>query len=173
MCGKDVVYWTMEFPTKHYDNIVRFTSHVDNTLQQTEAAARNAQYEWQNGQDNIVLAGALAANRTGTIAAYRQAIKDMGKDMSDEEFETAFGIKLEDTKYSSAAEFANEMSKEVGKYSDMIDKVRKKAKTLPDPMMYEQGSKEQLTAIILNNAQEEAIKIIALNFDPIIRTVLL
>lgn len=148
---------------KHYDNIVRFTSHVDNTLQQTEAAARNAQYEWQNGQDNIVLAGALAANRTGTIAAYRQAIKDMGKDMSDEEFETAFGIKLEDTKYSSAAEFANEMSKEVGKYSDMIDKVRKKAKTLPDPMMYEQGSKEQLTAIILNNAQEEAIKIIALN----------
>jgi hypothetical protein len=145
------------------DNIVTFTSHVQNTLDQTEAAARGAQYEWQNAQDNLVLAGALAANRTGTISAYRQAIRQMGEDMSDQEFETAFGIKLEDTKYKSAAEFTSDMASDVGRYSDTIDAVRKKAKSLPDPMMYEEGSKDQITAIILHNAQEEAIKIMALN----------
>lgn len=148
---------------KYEDNIVTFTSHVDNTLQQTEAAARGAQYEWQNAQDNIMLAGALAANRTGTISAYRQAIRQIGEDMSDEEFETNFGIKLSDTKYSSAAEFAKDLDRDVAKYSDTIDAVRKRAKKIPDPMMYEANSQEQMMASLMHYAQEEAIKIIALN----------
>lgn len=148
---------------KYADNIITFTSHVDNTLNQTEAAAKGAQYEWQNHKDNIVLAGALAANRTGTISAYKQAIRQAGLEMSDEEFEKAYNIKLADTKYNTAAEFAEEMANDVGKYSDTIDNIRKKIKNSIDPLMYEQGSKERTVAMIRQYAQEEAVKIIALN----------
>jgi hypothetical protein len=145
------------------DNIVTFTNQVDSALRQTEAAAKGAQYEWQNAKDNIVLEGALAANRSGSIAAYRQAIREMGKTMTNEEFEAAFGIALADTKYETAEEFANAMADDVKKYSDTIDGIRRKVKNLPDPLMYEKGSKQRLVATIMHNAQEDAIKIIALN----------
>jgi len=145
------------------DNIVTFTSQVDSTLRQTEAAAKGAEYEWNNAKDNLVLEGALAANRTGSIAAYRQAIREMGKTMTNEEFEAEFGIALADTKYDTAEEFTSAMAADVKKYSDTIDGIRKKVKTLPDPLMYEKGSKDRLVATIMHNAQEDAIKIIALN----------
>ena len=148
---------------KYEDTVVNFTNQVDSSLQQTEAAAKNKQYEWQNAKDNSVLGAALAANRSGTISTYQQAIREMGKTMTDEEFEAAFGIKLSETKYNSAAEMTESMAKDVKKYSDTIDGIRRKVKNIPDPLMYEKGSKEQITAIIMHNAQEEAIRIVALN----------
>ncbi len=148
---------------KFEDNAVAFTAQVDSSLQQTEAAAKDSQYEWQNAKDNSVLAGALAANRSGTISVYQQALREMGKTMTDEEFEAATGTKLSDTKYKTAEEFTAAMAKDVKKYSDTIDKVRRKVKSAPDPLMYEKGSKDRIVAAIMNNAQEEAIKIVALN----------
>jgi hypothetical protein len=148
---------------KFEDNVINFTNQVDSSLAQTEAAAKGHQYEWQNAKDNSVLSGVMAANRSGTTAMYQQAIREMGKTMSNEEFEAAFGIKLEDTKYNSAAEFTESMAKDVKKYSDTIDGIRKKVKNLPDPLMYEKGSKERLVSTIMHNAQEEAIRIVALN----------
>ena len=145
------------------DNIISFTNQVDASLSQTEAAAKGLQYEWQNGQDNSVLSGALAANRTGSISVYQQAIREMGKTMTNEEFEAATGVKLEDTKYDTAVDFTNAMAKDVKKYSDTVDGIRKKVQNLPDPLMYEKGSKERLVATIMHNSQEEAIRIIALN----------
>ena len=148
---------------KFEDNVINFTNQVDSSLAQTEAAAKGHQYEWQNAKDNAVLSGVMAANRSGTTAMYQQAIREMGKTMTNEEFEAAFGIKLEDTKYNSTAEFTESMAKDVKKYSDTIDGIRKKVKNLPDPLMYEKGSKERLVSTIMHNAQEEAIRIIALN----------
>ena len=148
---------------KFEDNVINFTNQVDSSLAQTEAAAKGHQYEWQNAKDNAVLSGVMAANRSGTTAMYQQALREMGKTMSNEEFEAAFGVKLEDTKYTSAAEFTESMAKDVKKYSDTIDGIRKKVKNLPDPLMYEKGSKERLVSTIMHNAQEEAIRIIALN----------
>ena len=148
---------------KFEDNVINFTNQVDSSLAQTEAAAKGHQYEWQNAKDNAVLSGVMAANRSGTTAMYQQALREMGKTMSNEEFEAAFGVKLEDTKYTSAAEFTESMAKDVKKYSDTIDGIRKKVKNLPDPLMYEAGSKERLVSTIMHNAQEEAIRIIALN----------
>lgn len=148
---------------KFEDNVINFTNQVDSSLAQTEAAAKGHQYEWQNAKDNSVLSGVMAANRSGTTAMYQQALREMGKTMSNEEFEAAFGVKLEDTKYTSAAEFTESMAKDVKKYSDTIDGIRKKVKNLPDPLMYEKGSKERLVSTIMHNAQEEAIRIIALN----------
>jgi hypothetical protein len=148
---------------KYEDTVVNFTNQVDSTLQQTEAAAQGKQYEWQNAQDNSVLGAALAANRSGTISTYQQAIREMGKTMTDQEFEAAFGIKLSETKYNSAAEMTEAMAKDVKKYSDTVDGIRRKVRNLPDPLMYEKGSQEQIAAIIMHNAQEEAIRIVALN----------
>ena len=148
---------------KFEDNVVNFTNQVDSTLAQTEAAAKGHQYEWQNAQDNSVLGAALAANRSGTILTFQQALREMGKTMSNEEFEAAFGIKLSDTKYNSAAEMTEAMAKDVKKYSDTVDGIRRKVRNIPDPLMYEKGSKEQMTAIIMHNSQEEAIRIVALN----------
>lgn len=148
---------------KFEDNVVAFTAQVDSSLQQTEAAAKDSQYEWQNAKDNSVLAGALAANRSGTISMYQQALREMGKTMTDEEFEAATGTKLSDTKYNTAEEFTAAMAKDVKGYSDTIDKIRRKVKSLPDPLMYEKGSKDRIVATIMNNSQEEAIRIIALN----------
>lgn len=148
---------------KFEDNVVAFTAQVDSSLQQTEAAAKDSQYEWQNAKDNSVLAGALAANRSGTISVYQQALREMGKTMTDEEFEAATGTKLSDTKYNTAEEFTAAMAKDVKGYSDTIDKIRRKVKSLPDPLMYEKGSKNRIVATIMNNSQEEAIRIIALN----------
>lgn len=145
------------------DNVVHFTAQMDSTLAQTDAAARGDNYEWQNGKDNSVLAGALAANRTGTISAYKQAMRELGETIPDDEFEASFGTKLADTKYATAAEFTKQLAKDLGQYSDTIDSIRKKVKSMPDPLMYEKGSKDQLVATIMNYAQEEAIKIIALN----------
>jgi hypothetical protein len=148
---------------KFEDNIVNFNNQVDSSLGQTEAAAKGHQYEWQNAKDNSVLGGAMAANRSGTTSMYQQALREMGKTMTNEEFESAFGIKLEDTKYNSAAEFTESMAKDVKKYTDTIDGIRKKVRNLPDPLMYEAGSKERLVSTIMHNAQEEAIRIVALN----------
>ena len=148
---------------KFEDNAVAFTAQVDSSLQQTESAAKSSQYEWQNAKDNSVLAGALAANRSGTIAVYQQALREMGKTMTDEEFEASTGTKLADTKYNTAEEFTAAMAKDVKGYSDTIDKIRRKVKSMPDPLMYEKGSKNRIVASIMNNAQEEAIKIVALN----------
>ena len=148
---------------KYEDTVVNFTNQVDSTLQQSEAAAKGLQYEWQNAKDNSVLGAALAANRSGTISTFQAAIREMGKTMTNEEFEAAFGIKLSDTKYSSAAEMTDAMAKDVKKYSDTIDGIRRKLKNMPDPLMYEKGSKEQIASIIMHNAQEEAIRIVALN----------
>lgn len=149
---------------KFEDNAVAFTAQVDATLQQTEAAAKNSQYEWQNGKDNSVLSGALAANRSGTILVYQQALREMGKSMTNEEFEKAFNVKLEDTKYGSVAEFAEAMATDVKKYSDIIDGIRRKIKNQTvDPYMYEAGSKDRMIATITQIVQEDAIKIIAAN----------
>ena len=148
---------------KFEDNIINFNNQVDSSLGQTEAAAKGHQYEWQNAKDNSVLSGVMAANRSGTTAMYQQALREMGKTMTNEEFESAFGIKLEDTKYNSAAEVTESMAKDVKKYTDTIDGIRKKVKNLPDPLMYEAGSKERLVSTIMHNAQEEAIRIVALN----------
>ena len=148
---------------KFEDNIINFNNQVDSSLGQTEAAAKGHQYEWQNAKDNSVLSGVMAANRSGTTAMYQQALREMGKTMTNEEFESAFGIKLEDTKYNSAAEVTESMAKDVKKYTDTIDGIRKKVRNLPDPLMYEAGSKERLVSTIMHNAQEEAIRIVALN----------
>ena len=97
------------------------------------------------------------------IDAYTQSIRSMGEEMTDQEFEEAFGIKLQDTKYKSAREFTNTVADELKKYSDVIDGLRKKIKNLADPLMYAENSKDRAIAAIMRNTQENALHVIAIN----------
>jgi len=154
---------SMTSKTKKEDAIFSFSNTVQSTIDQTEAAANNKQYEYQNAYDNMMLNAALAANRSGSIDMFTHALRDAGMEMTAEQFEAQFGTKLSETKYSSPLEFMNDVADDVQKYSNVVDSVRKTAKNLADPFMYEKGTEERMIATMLHNAQEDAIKIIALN----------
>lgn len=153
----------MSGKVKKEDSVIAFANAAQAGIDQTEASAANMQYEYQNAKDNMILNAALAANRSGSIEMFVHALRDAGMDMTAEQFEAQFGAKLSETKYSSPMEFMNDVADDVQKYSNMVDDVRKSAKNLADPFMYEVGTKERMVASILHNAQEDAIKIIALN----------
>jgi hypothetical protein len=153
----------MSGKVKKEATVLAFSNAAQASIDQTEAAAGNKHYEYQNAKDNMMLNAAIAANRSGSIEMFVHALRDAGIDMTAEQFEAQFGTKLSETKYSSPMEFMNEVADDMKKYSDIVDGVRKSAKNIADPFMYEVGTKERMVASILHNAQEDAIKIIALN----------
>ena len=146
------------------EKIVNFVAQTDAAQQQAEAAAKGLRYEFENGRDNALLAAVASAQRTNSVGMLQRAIKDMGKDMSAEEFEKSFGVKLEDTKYKSASEFSEAVARDVKKYSDVIEGLRTKFKsTMANPAQYDKGSRGQYVATLMRGAQEEAIQVLALN----------
>lgn len=144
--------------------LFNFNSQVDAALQQSEAAAKGLEYEFHNAKDNALLAAVAAANRTGSSGVLYRAIKDMGKDMTAEEFEKSYGIKLEDTKYKTPSEFSEAVARDLKKYSDIVDNIRTKMKSkMMDPSQFEAGSSSQYAAAIVRSVQEDAIQILAMN----------
>jgi hypothetical protein len=87
----------------------------------------------------------------------------MGVDMSNEDFEKSFGIKLEDTKYATPLDFSKNLANDIKKYSDVTDGLRNKIKNFTEPSLYTPGSKEHYTAMIARSAEEDAVHIIAMN----------
>jgi len=148
---------------KFTHKVVNFNAQVTSALGQTEAAAKNSKYEWVNHNDNGVLAGAVSANQAGTIKAYAQAIRNMGQTTNAEEFEAMTGTSLSETKYSNPQEWADDMARDVESYSKTVDSIRSKFKGMVDPAMYEKGSKDRIIASQHRAAQEEAVRLIALN----------
>ena len=148
---------------KFTHKVVNFNAQVTSALGQTEAAAKNSKYEWVNHNDNGVLAGAVSANQAGTIKAYAQAIRNMGKTTNAEEFEAMTGTSLSETKYSNPQEWADDMARDVESYSKTVDSIRSKFKGMVDPAMYAKGSKDRIIANQHRAAQEEAVRLIALN----------
>lgn len=146
------------------EKVVNFVAQTDAAQQQAEAAAKGLRYEFENGRDNALLAAVASAQRTNSVSMLQRAIKDMGKDMTAEEFEKSFGVKLEDTKYKSASEFSEAVARDVKKYSDVIEGLRTKFKsTMANPAQYDKGSRGQYVATLMRGAQEEAIQVLALN----------
>lgn len=153
----------MNSKIKKEESVSNFTNTVQTVLDQSEAAAKNNQYEFQNASDNLLLNTALAANRSGTINMYVNALRDAGVEMTAEEFKAEFGVDLTGTKYSSPAQFLNQVADDLKKYSNIVDNIRRKSKNLIDPSMFEKNSKERAIASMLQSVQEDAIKIVALN----------
>jgi hypothetical protein len=144
--------------------VFNFNAQMNASQEQTEAAATGNKYEFENAKDNALLSAVATAKRTHSIDALYSVIKNMGNEMTAEDFKKSFGVDLESTKYSSAKEFSEEVAADIKKYSETIDKVREFAKNkLLDPNRYAKGSGSQYIAAVTRQAQEDAIQLIALN----------
>lgn len=152
---------TEERTFKH--KIVNFVNQTQEGQNQAEAAAKGLRYEFENSRDNALVSAISAAKRTESIDVLQRAVAEMGIDMSSEDFEKSFGIKLEDTKYTTPLEFSKNLAKDIKKYSDVTDSIRNKVKTFTEPTLYTPGSKEYFTAMIARSAEEDAVHTIAMN----------
>lgn len=152
---------TEERTFKH--KIVNFVNQTQEGQNQAEAAAKGLRYEFENSRDNALVSAISAAKRTESIDVLQRVVKEMGVDMSNEDFEKSFGVKLEDTKYTTPLEFSKSLAKDIKKYSDVTDSIRNKVKTFTEPTLYTQGSKEYFTAMIARSAEEDAVHTIAMN----------
>lgn len=150
---------------KKVDNtVVNFDAQLNSSQAQTEAAGQGKEYEFMNAKDNAMLSAALTANRIGAIDVLVNGVREMGEEMSAEEFESTFNVKLSETNYNSPKEFASKVSKDLKKYSDSVDKIRQNVKSkLEDPYVHEEGSDDMYLASMMRNVQEDAIHLIALN----------
>jgi hypothetical protein len=149
---------------KFEQKVFNFNAQMNASQEQTEAAARGNKYEFENAKDNALLSAVATAKRTHSIDALYGVIKNMGNEMTAEEFEKSFGVSLDSTKYTSPKEFSEEVARDLKKYSDTIDNVREFAKKkLADPNRFAKGSQSQLVAGMTRQVQEDAIQLIALN----------
>ena len=150
--------------SKKMTKVFNFAAQLDAAQQQSEAAAKGLRYEFENGKDNALLSAVMAAQRTNTTEMLYRAVSEMGDNMSADEFEKSFGIKLEDTKYATPSEFSKAVARDIKKYSDTMDALRTKMKpVLSDPSKYEKGSKSMLLASLIRSTQEDAIEMLAMN----------
>ena len=149
---------------KFKDKMFNFAAQVDAAQEQSVAAAKGMRYEFENGRDNALLSAVASAQRTNSIDVLYRAVKDMGKEMTPEDFEKSFGVKLEDTKYSTPSEFSEAVAKDIKKYSATIEGLRTKMKSqMADPSMFAEGSSNRYVAAMMRNAQEDAIQILSMN----------
>jgi hypothetical protein len=143
--------------------LFNFVNQMDASQEMASAAAQGKRYEFENGRDNSLLSAVLAAQRTNSIKAFEQAIRNSGMEMTAEQFEKSYGIKLSETKYATPEEFANKVADDVKKYSEMIDGIKRKVGVLSDPSRFEKGTSSHYIAGMQRKAEEEAIHTIALN----------
>jgi hypothetical protein len=152
---------TEERAFKH--KIVNFVNQVQEGQNQAEAAAKGLRYEFENSRDNALVSAISAAKRTESIDVLQRAVSEMGVDMTNEDFEKSFGVKLEDTKYATPLDFTRNLSKDIKKYSDVTDGIRNKVKNFTEPTLYTPGTKDYFTAMIARSAEEDAVHTIAMN----------
>lgn len=149
---------------KFEQKVFNFNAQMTAAQEVAQAAAQGSRYDFENGKDNSLLSAVASAKRTHSIDMLYKAVKDMGVDMTAEDFEKSFGYKLENTKYATAQEFSEAVARDIKKYSDTIDNVTSHVKNkLANPIAYSEGSRGRYVTSITRQAQEDAIQVIALN----------
>lgn len=143
--------------------LLNFSEQVNAAQGMTSAASQGKRYEFENHRDNALMSAIASAKALGTIDVLQRSIENMGGKMSLEEFEKSFGLKLEDTKYNSVQEFTSSLSRDVKKYSDTYDGIRRKVGTMIDPFVYKEGSRNRFVATMARMQQEEIAHVIASN----------
>lgn len=143
--------------------IFNFNNQMNTSNQMNEAAGKNLRYEFENSRDNALLSAVMSAKRTNSVSALSAAIRNMGVDMTNEDFEKTFNVKLEDTKYKSPKEFADNVAKDVEKYSKVFDDVKNRVGNFVNPASFEEGSLDREVANHFVSVQYDAIQTIALN----------
>lgn len=145
------------------EKMFNFVNQIDASQEMAAAATQGKRYEFENGKDNSLLSAVLAAQRTNSIKAFEQAIRNSGAEMTKEEFEASYGVSLADTRYATPEEFANKVADDVKKYAEMIDGIKRKVGAMSDPSRFEKGTSGQYIAAMQRRAEEEAVHTLALN----------
>jgi hypothetical protein len=149
---------------KFEQKVFNFNAQMNAAQEVAEGAAQGSRYDFENGKDNSLLSAVASAKRTHSIDMLYKAVKDMGVEMTAEDFEKSFGYKLENTKYATAQDFSESVARDIKKYSDTIDNVTSHVKNkLANPMAYSAGSRGKFVTSLTRQAQEDAIQVIALN----------
>ncbi len=149
---------------KFESRLVNFNAQMDAAQQQADAAASGNRYEFENGKDNALLAAVVAAKNTNTQDVLYRAVRDMGVDMTNDEFKASFGFTPEDVGFGSAAEFTQDVATKIKKYSDTLEGLTNGLKSrLANPSDYAPGSRSQYAAYETRKVQDDAIQIIAMN----------
>ena len=149
---------------KFEQKVFNFNAQMNAAQDVAQAAAQGSRYDFENGKDNSLLSAVASAKRTHSIDMLYKAVKDMGVDMTAEDFEKSFGYKLENTKYATPQEFSESVAKDIKKYSETIDNVTSHVKNkLANPMAYSEGTRGKFVTSLTRQAQEDAIQVIALN----------
>ena len=151
-------------PNAFSNKVINFNQQVVSSLHMSEAAAKGLEYEFKNNRDNALLAATMSAYRTNTITGFTNAIKEMGKDFSNEDFKKEFNIDLGDTKYETPQQFTEKVASDLNKYTKIIEDVTRGVKNrMIDVNDYIPGTQDRIIANHARKAQEEAISIVALN----------
>jgi hypothetical protein len=140
-----------------------FNAQMNAAMDMADAASQGKEYEFQNAKDDAFLAAVAVAKKTGSIKALQQAIKNMGDNMTEEEFKIAFNIELKETKYKSPKEFTESISTKIEEYSDTVNALKKSVGPMIDPFVYEARSTDRIAAGMLRHVQEDMIEVLALN----------
>lgn len=157
-------FFKQAYDKKFEDKIFNFTNQSDAAQQQAQAATSNLRYEFENGGDNALLSAVLTAKSVGSFDMLEKAVSSMGENMSADDFEKSFGIKLSDTKYANAREFSESVARDMRKYGDAYEQIYNQARAnFQDPSTYAKGSSAQYIASIVRAAQEDAVKVLAMN----------
>ena len=149
---------------KFENKTFNFNAQTQAAQDMSYAAAKGDRYEFENAKDNALIAAVASAKRTGTQDVLYRSITQMGAEMTNDEFEASFGVKLEDTGFNSAAEFTQNVAEKIKRYGKTIDDITSHVKSrLVDPADYAKGTNSQYAAMLTRKAQEDAIQFIALN----------
>lgn len=145
-------------------NLVHFANVTESLKNQTDAANENDIYKFKNNSDNLLLSTILTAKRVGTFDTLLDSISIVGVGMSDDVFESSFGLKLSDTKYKTASEFTDNLAKSLKKYGDTYEGLRlKHSHILANPSNYSKDSLDYNMAVFIRSAQEDAFQVLAMN----------
>ena len=132
--------------------------------EQTEGAVTGDKYKFINGRDNSLIQTAISAERIGATDMIVSQMKNMGVEMTDEEFKSSFGYSVSETKFSSPRELIDNLANVVNNYSKETEKIRASVlNDLEDPYIYEKGSSDRAISSIIRSTQDDAISMIALN----------
>jgi predicted kinase len=139
---------------------------VNNKAAETmdEAAANHDRYTFNNTKDSALAKAVSSAIKLDLYDSLRDVIKEYGAEMSDVEFEQAFGMDPNAKNKGNAKKLTDNVVKQIENYYDTFKKLKDKYGDRIIPELYKNNSKEEyMNAIRQKKALDDVIEMFATN----------
>ena len=139
---------------------------VNNKAAETmdEAAANHDRYTFNNTKDSALAKAVASAIKLDLYDSLRDVIKEYGAEMSDKEFEQAFGMDPNAKNKGNAKKLTDNVVKQIEDYYDTFKKLKDKYGDRIIPELYKNNSKEEyMNAIRQKKALDDVIEMFATN----------